>query len=94
MSLLYLVNPCLTVPCLHGGICDGGSGVAVCDCGVVIGYDGVTCSDDINECDITPSLCEHDGICSNTVGSFTCDCTATDYIGNRCITSIYKSVIH
>ena len=35
--------------------------------------DGKTCSD-INECLLSPEICEGGGVCVNTQGSFTCDC--------------------
>ena len=35
--------------------------------------DGKTCTD-INECLLSPEICEGGGVCVNTEGSFTCDC--------------------
>eukprot|EP00039_Didymoeca_costata_P010687 m.144561 g.144561 ORF g.144561 m.144561 type:complete len:2203 (-) comp14926_c0_seq1:193-6801(-) len=47
-------------------------------CGCNAGYEGsgtVTC-DDIDECGLTPSVCDANANCRNTVGSYECTCTA------------------
>ncbi|XP_043193529.1 fibrillin-2-like isoform X1 [Amphibalanus amphitrite] len=59
-----------------------------CPCGA--GYakrDGKTCSD-INECLLSPDICEGGGVCVNTEGSFTCECPAgltLDSSGTKCV---------
>ncbi|XP_048586946.1 uncharacterized protein LOC5519388 isoform X2 [Nematostella vectensis] len=51
--------------CNHGGICKGGH---VCSC--TSGWQGNSCSDDVDECSNTP--CQQ--ICSNIPGSYACGC--------------------
>ena len=55
-------------------------GVCFCNCDGT-GYQGLTCSEDVNECDMSP--CEHGGSCTNSIGNFSCAC-APGYTGSRC----------
>ena len=79
----FLVDPCITSPCLHGGACDGATGTAICTCDPDSGYTGTTCDADINECDISHE-CVHSSICMNVPGTYECDCSGTGYVGMRC----------
>ena len=49
------------------------------------GYYGPDCSQDTNECHLTPSPCKNGGTCANTQGSYTCSC-ADGYNGYNCAT--------
>ncbi|XP_060570876.1 neurogenic locus notch homolog protein 1-like [Ruditapes philippinarum] len=63
------VTECGNRTCYHNAICstDGQS------CRCRHGYDGVTCQEDVNECEVG-SPCYHRGHCRNTFGSWECDC--------------------
>ena len=62
---------------MNGGVLEG---ACSCNCAGT-GYQGLTCSEDINECDMSP--CEHGGSCSNTIGNFTCSCSP-GFTGRLC----------
>ena len=59
----------------HTASCDHVSGSCICK----PGWQGATCSDDVNECQSSP--CGDHGICSNTEGSHLCSCD-TGYTKN------------
>ncbi|KAM9850537.1 epidermal growth factor-like protein 6 [Aulostomus maculatus] len=56
--------------CEHG--CKHGECVGPNKCKCFLGYSGKTCSQDLNECGLTPRPCEHR--CMNTYGSYKCYC--------------------
>lgn len=71
--------------CSNGGVCADGHNSFSCECAGT-GYDGSTCTDNINECtEGTP--CDDAGddgaVCVDTQGNFTCTCTSK-YEGDRC----------
>ena len=52
-------------------------GTFTCDC--PIGFDGYqnpdhTTCDDVNECKLTPPVCDDGEECLNTIGSYSCGC--------------------
>lgn len=60
-------NLCASSPCNNGGTCismPGGN--FKCHCPK--GFQGKTCSDDVEECNTMP--CQHGGTCRNTLGSY------------------------
>lgn len=61
---------CNPNPCQHGGICEEGTGSAICKCR---GYMGENCTIDINEC-LHQNPCQNGGSCINTEGGFQCLC--------------------
>ena len=102
-------NPCNTSPCLHGGVCEGSSGTAVCDCSGIIGWYGTYCDLNINECtaeEVYAHGCHNGGVCVDTPGDYECICDGTGYVGDRCqiglnnivmfariVTKIFKKVL-
>jgi uncharacterized membrane protein len=55
---------------------------ASCDCAGT-GYEGVTCDENIDECEDTP--CANATECADTPGSYSCDCSsAPNYTGKDC----------
>ncbi|XP_053372976.1 fibrillin-1-like [Mercenaria mercenaria] len=50
--------------------CDSVSGSCTCS----TGWEGDTCSDDINECSSSPCTDTHKTKCTNSPGSYTCEC--------------------
>ncbi|KAL5014660.1 hypothetical protein ScPMuIL_008930 [Solemya velum] len=81
------VDECLDSPCGIDRECVNKAGTYKCVCkkgfsdrnGVCTeyglcpeGWTGITCHDDINECDDNP--CSHSGKCVNTEGSYFCEC--------------------
>jgi len=37
-------------------------------------FSGLTCSEDIDECTVTPTICGSDKICRNIENGYECDC--------------------
>lgn len=60
-------NLCVSSPCRNGGSC-----ISLPDnsfkCLCPKGFEGKTCSEDIEECHSSP--CQHGGTCRNTHGSY------------------------
>ena len=63
-------------PCENGGVCSQNT----CECDGT-GYEGGTCSFDINEC-ATLNYCTN-GDCTNSPGGYSCECYS-GYSGDRC----------
>lgn len=60
-------NLCASSPCDNGGTCISlPGGDFKCHCPK--GFQGKTCSDDVEECNTMP--CHHGGTCRNTLGSY------------------------
>lgn len=60
-------NLCASSPCNNGGTCISlPGGDFKCHCPK--GFQGKTCSDDVEECNTMP--CQHGGTCHNTLGSY------------------------
>ena len=72
--------PCDSNPCLHGGVCSvNDSNSFICSCPV--GFTGLNCEIDINECDTGP--CMNSGSCYNGFGSYICSCSS-GFTGREC----------
>ena len=58
---------------LNTALCNSTTGACVCKAG----WEGETCSDDVDECDTSPAsltVCPDHSVCTNTNGSFLCLC--------------------
>ncbi len=80
-------DPCESVTCMNGGVCEVVLALGVCDCDGT-GYDGDQCENDVDECP-NPTLGPCDAVgtasCDGTTpaGSYTCTCN-TGYAGMDC----------
>jgi hypothetical protein len=58
--------------------CSCGPGALECNhvsgCKCDVGFKGIQCDDDIDECIENPNICGTQKICSNTQGNYTCSC--------------------
>lgn len=63
-------GPHCTICDCNGQSCNVSTGVCMCD----PGWEGDTCSTDINECSIIPDICPEPYVCMNVLGSFFCEC--------------------
>ncbi|XP_070826252.1 protocadherin Fat 3a isoform X3 [Chaetodon trifascialis] len=77
------ITVCVPNPCQNGGACKPIGNAFFCSCRR--GFKGLTCEEDVNECDRSnpEGECENSGVCVNTHGSFYCNCTA-GFVGQRC----------
>uniref|UniRef100_A0A8C6U441 FAT atypical cadherin 3a n=1 Tax=Neogobius melanostomus TaxID=47308 RepID=A0A8C6U441_9GOBI len=77
------ITACVPNPCQNGGVCKTIGNAFLCSCRR--GFKGLTCQEDVNECDRSnpEGECENGGVCVNTHGSFYCNCTA-GFVGQRC----------
>ncbi|XP_069390114.1 protocadherin Fat 3a isoform X6 [Paralichthys olivaceus] len=77
------ITACVPNPCQNSGVCKPIGNAFLCSCRR--GFKGLTCEEDVNECDRSnpEGECENGGICVNTHGSFYCNCTA-GFVGQRC----------
>ncbi|XP_064617081.1 protein crumbs-like isoform X2 [Liolophura sinensis] len=75
------IDDCIDEPCENEGTCIDLVNGFDCNC-TDTGYEGATCSEDIDECAIS-SVCQHGGTCINEPGAFTCQC-AKGYAGDLC----------
>lgn len=57
----------------------------VFNCTCPVGFTGILCEDDIDECEVNP--CENKGTCVNTAGSFYCHCQS-GFSGSVCSTDV------
>lgn len=59
-------------------ICECGPGGDTCDpvrgCLCLSEWTGVHCDQDVNECEVYPTICDTDEKCQNLQGSYTCNC--------------------
>lgn len=80
-NCLTRVSDCLPTSCNNGGTCVAYSstekwcspsqlGQTCCQC--PIGYTGLKCESDINECSSNP--CLNGGVCDNLINSYRCNC--------------------
>ncbi|XP_001638333.2 signal peptide, CUB and EGF-like domain-containing protein 3 isoform X2 [Nematostella vectensis] len=68
-------SPCEEYPCSNGEC------LTLYDepyfyCACSLGYTGLTCSADIDECCTNQTSCDPNARCRNTIGSYTCTCNA------------------
>ncbi|XP_032363305.1 protocadherin Fat 3 isoform X2 [Etheostoma spectabile] len=77
------ITACFPNPCQNAGTCKPIGNAFFCSCRR--GFKGLTCGEDVNECDRSnpEGECENGGVCVNTYGSFYCNCTA-GFVGQRC----------
>ncbi|XP_056139276.1 protocadherin Fat 3a isoform X1 [Lampris incognitus] len=77
------ITACVPNPCHNSGVCKPIGNAFLCSCRR--GFKGLTCEEDVNECDRSnpEGECENGGVCVNTHGSFYCNCTA-GFVGQRC----------
>ncbi|XP_034721891.1 protocadherin Fat 3a isoform X3 [Etheostoma cragini] len=77
------ITACFPNPCQNAGTCKPIGNAFLCSCRR--GFRGLTCGEDVNECDRSnpEGECENGGVCVNTYGSFYCNCTA-GFVGQRC----------
>ena len=78
-------------PCVYAHSCNestaGGSAIGTFDCRCIEGWEGLTCSEDINECASLP--CQNGGVCSDSttatmsLDQYACNCTAK-WMGDNC----------
>lgn len=78
---------CSPNPCRNGGVCEEGDNGPLCMCR---GYSGLTCENDVNECDKQP--CGSGATCINEAGSFRCICPS-DLTGASCGDPLYSNSI-
>ncbi|XP_017770186.1 PREDICTED: protein crumbs isoform X2 [Nicrophorus vespilloides] len=80
------VDDCVTAtgdsPCLNGGVCVDGVNEYKCNC-TGIGYTGMLCETDIDECFENKEICGPIRNCTNTMGSYKCSCN-NNMCGNFC----------
>uniref|UniRef100_A0A669B461 Neurogenic locus notch homolog protein 1 n=1 Tax=Oreochromis niloticus TaxID=8128 RepID=A0A669B461_ORENI len=74
-------DPCTSNPCANSGQCSVIEFQYICTCTPF--FTGMTCTQDVNECDINPSPCKNGGVCINEVGNYRCQCPP-EYIGKHC----------
>lgn len=78
---------CSPNPCRNGGVCEEGDNGPLCMCR---GYKGLTCEEDVNECENQP--CGSGATCINEAGSFRCVCPP-DLTGASCGDPLYSNSI-
>ena len=100
------INECASSPCQNNGSCNDEIGTYTCKCKqkmeqvpddtgrtFLTGYTGTNCEIDVNECEVTPSICLNVARCINTNGSFQCYCGSDEYgnyyTGKQFISSSY-----
>ncbi|XP_031795774.1 cubilin [Sarcophilus harrisii] len=75
-----LSHICLTSPCVNGECIETVSGYH-CKCNP--GWEGINCTENINECLSTP--CFNGGTCTDGINGYTCECTSS-WTGSQCQT--------
>ena len=60
-------------PCMHNGTCSMSAETVKCDC-TGSGFQGATCNQDIDECELITDICNGHGDCGNNIGGYTCTC--------------------
>ncbi|XP_027058484.1 fibulin-1-like, partial [Pocillopora damicornis] len=67
-------SACITNPCKNNAKCQSGFTDKGYRCMCPVGYKGLTCDEDIDECATREHSCSADGVCSNVKGSYKCGC--------------------
>lgn len=78
-------NKCTSEPCQNGGTCINVYNGFQCQCPA--GWQGSTCSQDINECAEfagTDLGCQNGATCQNSMGKYSCIC-APGFVGTHCL---------
>uniref|UniRef100_A0A1I8G0V6 Delta-like protein n=1 Tax=Macrostomum lignano TaxID=282301 RepID=A0A1I8G0V6_9PLAT len=76
------IEDCASSPCQHGGGCTDGVRSFTCDC--LPGYEGPTCSVDINECERFGQPCQNGAVCKDLVADYACTGCPTEFGGKNC----------
>ncbi|PAA90330.1 hypothetical protein BOX15_Mlig025742g2 [Macrostomum lignano] len=76
------IDDCASSPCQHGGRCTDGVRSFTCDC--LPGYEGPTCSVDINECKRFGQPCQNGAVCKDLVADYACTGCPADFGGKNC----------
>jgi len=69
-------DPC--VPACVNGDCRNTADGPICDCEGT-GYQGPTCSEDVDECATSSHDCDENADCTNEIGSYVCQCRVGYY---------------
>ncbi len=81
---------CKVEPCQNGGFCLALDDTPSCKCS--IGYTGIHCETEINECETNP--CQNGGTCIDLVGLYKCQCYGTGFDGKNCENDIDECVVN
>jgi len=83
------IDECESDPCQHGGTCVDRVNMFECQCAV--GYTGLLCDEEINECQQPTSPCANNATCVDLIADYHCDCadvwasgTLVQYGGRNC----------
>ncbi|PAA90322.1 hypothetical protein BOX15_Mlig031842g2 [Macrostomum lignano] len=76
------IEDCASSPCQHGGRCTDGVRSFTCDC--LPGYEGPTCSVDINECERFGQPCQNGAVCKDLVADYACTGCLAHFGGKNC----------
>uniref|UniRef100_A0A1I8FWN0 EGF-like domain-containing protein n=1 Tax=Macrostomum lignano TaxID=282301 RepID=A0A1I8FWN0_9PLAT len=76
------IDDCASSPCQHGGRCTDGVRSFTCDC--LPGYEGSTCSVDINECERFGQPCQNGAVCKDLVADYACTGCPAKFGGKNC----------
>uniref|UniRef100_A0A1I8JAA5 Delta-like protein n=1 Tax=Macrostomum lignano TaxID=282301 RepID=A0A1I8JAA5_9PLAT len=76
------IDDCASSPCQHGGRCT--DGVRSFTCGCLPGYEGPTCSVDINECERFGQPCQNGAVCKDLVADYACTGCPAEFGGKNC----------
>ncbi|XP_068155556.1 protein crumbs isoform X3 [Drosophila tropicalis] len=71
---------CEETPCHNGGLCLNANNTPMCKCS--LGYTGVLCEQEIDECASSP--CQNGGKCIDRIGGYDCNCLSTGFEGTHC----------
>jgi hypothetical protein len=82
-SSLFRAVPCRVCSCQSGSTCTLTNGGSSYSCECPLGYSGVRCSTNINECASRP--CQNGGSCVDQLGYYYCNCSSS-YSGIYCQT--------
>ncbi|PFX22542.1 Fibrillin-1 [Stylophora pistillata] len=74
LTFNLLMSACLTNPCKNDAKCQSGFTDKGYRCMCSVGYKGLTCDEDIDECAAGKHICSPDAVCSNVKGSYKCEC--------------------
>jgi len=83
------IDECASNPCENSGRCIDKVNMFECQCAA--GFEGLLCTDEINECLQPTSPCSNNGTCVDLIADYRCDCvdlllngTLVQYGGRNC----------
>uniref|UniRef100_A0A8B9LFM0 Neurogenic locus notch homolog protein 1 n=1 Tax=Astyanax mexicanus TaxID=7994 RepID=A0A8B9LFM0_ASTMX len=79
------IDDCVQHACENGGKCMDGVNTYNCHCDKH--WTGQYCTEDVDECELSPNACQNGGTCHNTVGGFHCVCV-NGWSGDDCSENI------